>query len=90
MVINFFVFIQPRDKPLSQLIGRRTAKDRLLPVARNVSQAAYSLKPTFLNFWQMFSEDRARHFQGEPPARGVLGLAGGYEGLRRCLLPLIC
>lgn len=90
MVINFFVFIQPRDKPLSQLIGRRTAKDRLLPVARNVSQAASSLKLTFLNDWQMCGVRGARHCQGEQPARRARGLAGVYEWLRRCLLQLIC
>lgn len=61
MVKKFFVFTQPRYKPLSQLIGRRTAKDRLLPVAKNVSQAASSLKqpPRFLH--KHFFHDPGRY-----------------------------
>jgi hypothetical protein len=37
----------------------------------------------------MFSKAGARHCQGEQPARRVRGIARGYEGLRRCLLPLM-
>jgi hypothetical protein len=43
MVINFFVFTQPRDKPLSQLIGRRTAKGRDQPAIAKALKTAYSL-----------------------------------------------
>ena len=39
--------------------------------------AVVSLKPTFLNYWQMFSEAGARHCQDEQSARRARGLAVG-------------
>ena len=47
MVINFFVFTQPRDKPLSQLIGRRTAKGRDQPAIAKALKTAYSLSQAY-------------------------------------------
>ena len=63
MVINFFVFTQPRDKPLSQLIGRRTAKGRDQPAIAKALKTAYSLKLPLRLLHKHFFHD-----QGGSPA----------------------
>jgi hypothetical protein len=63
---------------------------RLLPMVSACRSPLPASSRPWLNYWQMFSEAGARHCQGEQLARWVRGLAGGYEGLRRCLLSMIC